>query len=244
MTECKPGPQALRILCLHGAGQSAKILEQRMAPIVRKLRKLATFVFVDAPYSSSSAPEEATTDGRECTCTCGGDNDDGESKDRKTEPVTPSPVPLLKRQWWSKKLIDLATSLWQYDTGKESIAFIEQCIADKGPFHACLGFSQGASALQVIPEATLNRSFTHLVFIGGYPLPTAIQGLTVNHNFRGKTLQVMGTSDTVVTHAKCLELSNLYPVATATVYSHNKGHVIPVNGEFAAVLRAFLSSSK
>jgi predicted esterase len=194
----------LKILCLHGAGQSAKILEQRMAPIIRKLKNIATFIFIDSPF-----------------CETKGEN----------EP---------KRQWWNKTFIT-ETNMWRYDTGKESLAYIEKYIEDHGPFNACIGFSQGTSALQVIPSEVLNKSFTHLILIGGYPLP-AIEDLTVSHDFIGKTLNVLGETDTIVSYAKSLELSKLYPSASSSLYSHKKGHCIPVNAEFAATLRTFLNN--
>lgn len=193
----------LKILCIHGANQSAEIMEQRMKPILRKMKNDASFIFIESPFPVNDAT----------------DNN--------------------KKQWWYKTQ-DKETKMWKYDTGKEGVEFIEKFIQTQGPFNACIAFSQGVSALQVVSSELLNNNFTHMVLVGGYTLSN-VSDLKIQHEYNGKILFVAGTADEIVPQSKTVELSEKYTKASyIDLFVHPKRHEIPINAEFVNHLKSFL----
>ena len=205
-----------KILFIHGAAQSAEIAKIRLEPLIKKLRFVAQFVFMDAPYLFAN-------------------NNVEEKKTTEINPKIDRINALQKRQWWTS--INHSDKVWTYDTGKESIQYATKFIQENGPFTCLMGFSQGGSVCQFLPSDIIN-AFSHLVFVGSYPVENVV-GLT-RYQTHPKTLHVGGSKDIIVPIAVSQELGKVYE-STSDFFMHDKAHCVPTSKEFADALILFLS---
>ena len=144
-----------------------------------------------------------------------------------------------RRQWWSGTAVDPVSGDWCYGHGARSLGYVIDYIERQStavPFTGALGFSQGGSVLQLLPERVLTR-FSYLIFIGSWCLPR-VRGLPASYT-HSRTLHVAGSADNVVEEALSRNLCRMYP--GGRLFVHDKVHCVPTNCVFAATIREFIS---
>eukprot|EP00658_Telonema_sp_P-2_P047349 TRINITY_DN3601_c0_g1_i2.p1 TRINITY_DN3601_c0_g1~~TRINITY_DN3601_c0_g1_i2.p1 ORF type:complete len:196 (-),score=53.60 TRINITY_DN3601_c0_g1_i2:51-638(-) len=126
------GVQNMRVLCLHGYAQSGAALRSKSGALRSETKKLgAEYVFLDAPHLLSAQHLQArrVATGRVST----------ENEPRSLEGDPP-------RSWYMVE----EDGRYQEDSIAASMAAVERCCLESGPFDGVLGFSQGASMAALV----------------------------------------------------------------------------------------------
>ncbi|KAJ3037361.1 hypothetical protein HK097_003530 [Rhizophlyctis rosea] len=201
-------PQKLRILCLHGYTQNAKIFRGRTAVIAKDLKDIAEFVYVSAPHK---LPDK---------------EDITEAEKLKRDPNDEGP------RAWYKTEQDQQVYIG-YD---ESLAYLQRFYSENGPFDALLGFSQGAtlSALLTSTLPTLSLPLPRFLLLsGGYlPSPTPTHSvLTPTNKLTIPSLHVIGREDKWVLPERSEALLECFEERGREVHYHEGGHFLPTGAE-------------
>lgn len=212
-------PRKLRILALHGYTSNAYILQRRLGAIRKACRDVAEFVVVNGPIrvepitaavESLDAPERVS------------------AADDMTIPLEEQP-----RAWW--RASDEGSYL-QFD---ETIDFVNQQVAEQGPFDGVFGFSQGACFAALIASAFEDPSryprfklpsgqgpLRFCIAVSGFRArDERLQGLFPVQGIQTPILHVLGRADQIVDEERAQTLVQAAP--NSRVEHHDSGHVIP-----------------
>ncbi|CAK8572538.1 unnamed protein product [Lathyrus sativus] len=239
----------LRILCLHGFRQNASSFKGRTASLTKKLKKIAEFVFIDAPHevpfiyqspvpllhvnlASSSLPASPPPPLENCKKKFAwfvAPNFDGSSGvDWK---VADGPFDPLQYQQ-------------QTDGYDISISHLENVFSKEGPFDGILGFSQGAAMTAVISaqqeKLKGKMDFKFVVLCSGFALnlkemecnPIKCPSLHIFGNEHGQDRQIANQASK--------ELASLYDSSCSVIVEHGCGHIIPTRSPYIDEIKAFL----
>ncbi|CAE8622563.1 unnamed protein product [Polarella glacialis] len=206
---------SLRLLCLHGYGQSAEVFRARSGALRRALKGLVgEFVCIDAPHRCTHfLPDE-------------------------------SEASVVQRLGWWDWTEEPGCQRRRFGWEKSEeilLAFID---ADQQGFDGVLGFSQGAVAGAMLC-ATQPKRFRFAVLVaGGLPTdPGMSEILAAACKLNAPmppAMHVYGQLDQLVEPARVLDLAALWG-GSATPYGHPGGHMIPSSKEFRDAVVAFIS---
>lgn len=209
-----------RILVLHGYYDNAQNRQHQMRSLTRALKEIE-FVFIDAPYPFVDYGF--------------------------LNPADP-PSNEQRYQWFTYKPNWPVTS-YNYDTIKESMAYVADYISREGPFDGLLGFSQGAIVcatmmLNVPQWPALPTCVQYVILVGCPP----INDQTVKPLFEAAdkqsllpSLHVSGMSDTLITPEMSQIVFNYFDPSSAEFYLHKGGHYCPNDSDFRRKLREFIA---
>jgi ribosome-binding ATPase YchF (GTP1/OBG family) len=236
-------PPPLRVLVLHGRGQSAALFHGRLAPLRRRCGALADFVFLDAPHALPPAAA-------------------GDANAPASAAAAASASSSALREWWphlsgagdgdfacdSDAAHASAAAGWP-----EARAAIAAAWAERGPFDALLGFSQGAAAAYLCArdaaehdDAKTSTPFPGLrcaVFVSGYaPRTAAPSGAQPHALLRLPSLHVFSAAgDASVAPAASRLLASRF--ASPARHEHAAGHCLPQRAPDLEALHAFLAQA-
>lgn len=206
----------MRILCLHGYGQSASFFRQRIGSLRKALGKQYSFVCPDGPHEATAA------------FLSGKDEERG-----------------APRSWWRWEDADRASTSYSYSGVDDSLELLARCIEAEGPFDGILGFSQGATMAALMCLHPPLR-FRFAILISGFvprdphyanlfessPPPPLL-----------RTLHVHGRADDRVPPAASERLARCFEASAQTAYAHPGGHAVPSDANFRALLKEFCAAS-
>lgn len=235
-------PRKLRILCLHGFRQNASSFRGRTASLVKKLKSMAEFVYIDAPHELPFTYQPC-----------------GESSQHQNVPPPASEKCKRKFAWlvapdargtnetdW--KIADTRFSTVQYqeqtDGFDESLAYLKTVFSEKGPFDAILGFSQGA-AMTALVSAQRERlegviDFRFVMLCSGFAPPLAE---FVPGSINCPSLHIFGSEmgkDRQIAKQASRELTSMFDDGCSVVIEHDSGHIIPTRSPYIDEIRGFL----
>ena len=134
---------------------------------------------------------------------------------------------------------------------------LHQILAEEGPFHGVLGYSEGACIAATLLVSNQRRcekygienTLSHAIFFSGAP-PLDPQGsgiLLANRDgpaIMARTIHVLSASDPFLD--ACIALYNVCVEQNAKIFDHGKGHLVPreprVVEELAAFVRGFFDN--
>ncbi|KAL1341394.1 hypothetical protein HN51_027865 [Arachis hypogaea] len=238
----------LRILCLHGFRQNASSFKGRTSSLAKRLKKIAEFVFVDAPHELSFIYQ--TTLAKDATC--------------ESSPMLSSPPPPLenckkKFAWLVAPNSDGSTDVnWKiaegpfdplqyqqqtegYDT---SLSHLKNVFSQQGSFDGILGFSQGAAMAALISaqqeQLKGEMDFKFVIICSGF-------ALNVKEMERGiikcPSLHIFGNEhgkDRQIANQASKELASLYDDGCSVIIEHDCGHIIPTRSPYIDEIKGFL----
>ncbi|RYQ89895.1 hypothetical protein Ahy_B09g096283 isoform D [Arachis hypogaea] len=238
----------LRILCLHGFRQNASSFKGRTSSLAKRLKKIAEFVFVDAPHELSFIYQ--TTLAKDATC--------------ESSPMLSSPPPPLenckkKFAWLVAPNSDGSTDVnWKvaegpfdplqyqqqtegYDT---SLSHLKNVFSQQGSFDGILGFSQGAAMAALISaqqeQLKGEMDFKFVIICSGF-------SLNVKEMERGiikcPSLHIFGNEhgkDRQIANQASKELTSLYDDGCSVIIEHDCGHIIPTRSPYIDEIKGFL----
>ncbi|MQL88227.1 hypothetical protein Taro_020790, partial [Colocasia esculenta] len=253
------GPsKKLRILCLHGFRQNSSGFKGRTGSLAKKLKKIADFIFVDAPHElpfiyhpqsieQSSAPvDPSTMEVAACS-------------DR--QPPPPCQSCKKKFAWlvsptssWGQgtdwKVADQPFDPLQYQQQtegfQESYMLLKQVFSQMGPFDGILGFSQGAAMAGLVCDEQWRvgslPDFRFAILCSGFSLLPEER----NHSpIKCPSLHIYGSSrgrDRQIACQASIELASKFDEGCSMVIEHDMGHIIPTQPPYIDQIRAFLSN--
>ncbi|CAL0320931.1 unnamed protein product [Lupinus luteus] len=239
----------LRILCLHGFRQNASSFKGRTASLTKKLKKIAEFVFIDAPHELpfiyqtptpvpqsscvlSSSPPSPPPPSENCrkkfAWFVAPNFDGGCGVDWK---VTDSPFDPLQYQH-------------QTDGYAISISHLETVFSQQGPFDGILGFSQGAAMTALISaqqeKLKGKMDFKFVILCSGFALNVKemecgfikCPSLHIFGNEHGKDRQIDNQASK--------ELASRYDGGCSVIVEHDCGHIIPTRSPYIDEIKDFL----
>jgi len=237
-------------LCLHGFRQNASSFKGRTASLAKKLKKIAEFVFIDAPHelpfiyqspmfepnvncASSSLPSCPPPPLENC-------------KKKFAWFVTPNFDGSSGVDW---KVADGPFDPLQYQqqtAGYDiSLSHLKNVFSQEGPFDGILGFSQGAAMAALISalqeELKGEMDFKFVVLCSGFALrmkamecgPIKCPSLHIFGNEHGKDRQIANQTSK--------ELASLYDSDCSAIVEHDSGHIIPTRSPYIDEIKDFLS---
>ncbi|MED6128349.1 Rhodanese-like domain-containing protein 6 [Stylosanthes scabra] len=238
----------LRILCLHGFRQNASSFKGRTSSLAKKLKKIAEFVFVDAPHELSFIYQ--TTSAEDVAC--------------ESSPLPPSPPPpsenCRKKYAWvvapnfdgsndiSWKVAEGPFDPLQYqqqtDGYDTSLSHLKNVFSQQGPFDGILGFSQGAAMAALISaqqeQLKGEMDFKFVIICSGF-------ALNVKEMERGvikcPSLHIFGNEhgkDRQIANQASKELASLYNEGCSVIIEHDCGHIIPTRSPYIDEIKGFL----
>ncbi|CAI8603559.1 unnamed protein product [Vicia faba] len=239
----------LRILCLHGFRQNASSFKGRTASLTKKLKKIAEFVFIDAPHEvpfiyQSPVPVPHVN---------------GASSSLAASPPPPFENCKKKFAWFVSPNFDGSSGVdWkvadgpfdplqyqqQTDGYDISISHLENVFSKEGPFDGILGFSQGAAMTAVISaqqeKLKGKMDFKFVVLCSGFALnlkemecnPINCPSLHIFGNEHGQDRQIANQASK--------ELASLYDSSCSVIVEHDRGHIIPTRSPYIDEIKAFL----
>ncbi len=194
-----------KVLCLHGFGQSAGVLKQRMASFRGKLAKTKfEFVYLNAPHelpAREDAKDKQDADGAFAWYYYSNENKGDVQWD---EMFNKHSIQDLKGLDSSVLLINDAL-----ENEHKDAAYI-------------LGFSQGGAMLAVMTELGFIPEHIKLIFVSAF-----FPGLDkeLSDQFPHASQHVYGETDTIIPPAQSKALSTHFP--TAVTVCHPDGHIFP-----------------
>ncbi|KAK7401102.1 hypothetical protein VNO78_12416 [Psophocarpus tetragonolobus] len=241
-------PRKLRILCLHGFRQNATSFKGRTASLAKKLKRMAEFVFVDAPHE---LPFIYQTTMSEHNVNCA----------LSLPPSPPPPLESCKKKfaWFvapnfdgssgvNWKLADGPFDPLQYQQQTDgydiSLSHLKNVFSQEGPFDGILGFSQGAAMAALISAQQQKlkgeMDFKFVVLCSGFALrmkemecgPIKCPSLHIFGNEHGKDRQIANQVSK--------ELTSLYDSDCSAVVEHDCGHIIPTRSPYIDEIKDFL----
>ena len=227
-------PEKLRILCLHGFGQSAAEFRKKTGALRKKVKGVAEFTFINAPHLIPEC-EHSRANGL-------GD----------------------RFGWWrfdKNAPKDEHGHGLRYVGWERSIDFLKAFVIREGPFDGVLGFSQGAAMCGVLSSSNCAPfdSFKFAICFSGFvPRDERLQGL-MQRGAAPPGFHCLGDGDEIIEKSRSLELLQLMHGSGASTAStsesyggeenqgkiissvvHDGGHFIPstpiVRGKFKEFL--------
>jgi pimeloyl-ACP methyl ester carboxylesterase len=239
----------LRILCLHGFRQNASSFKGRTASLAKKLKKIAEFVFIDAPHEVPfiyQTPVQVP-------------HVNGALPSLPASPPPPLENCKKKFAWFVAPDFDGSSGAewkvangpfdplqYQQQTGGYdiSISHLENVFSQEGPFDGILGFSQGAAMTAVISaqqeKLKGKMDFKFVVLCSGFALhlkemecsPIKCPSLHIFGNEHGQDRQIANQTSK--------ELASLYDSDCSVIVEHDCGHIIPTRSPYIDEIKAFL----
>ncbi|KAG4909942.1 hypothetical protein JHK87_056058 [Glycine soja] len=238
----------LRILCLHGFRQNASSFKGRTASLAKKLKKMAEFVFINAPHELPFIYQIPVS---ELNVNC-------------ASSLPPSPPPPLenckkKFAWFLAPNFDGSSGVdWkvadgpfdalqyqqQTDGYDISVSHLKNVFSQQGPFDGILGFSQGAAMAALISaqqeKLKGEMDFKFVVLCSGFALrmkemecgPIKCPSLHIFGNEHGKDRQIANQASK--------ELVSLYDSDCSAIVEHDCGHIIPTRSPYIDGIKDFL----
>jgi predicted esterase len=211
-----------RLLALHGWSQNEQDMKQTTKSLQKKLKEIAEIVFVRAPHAlDQTLPIEGKlrNDARTWFYYHGRED--------------PNNI---------KGFLD--PELKQYEGWEESVHAVMTAngTIEPGDFDGIMGFSQGAVftnlLLAYVQQQEISSRCKFAILISGFPASTepAVSGLPIQL----PSLHLMGEADDVVPVALQEALSLRFEGECRETFRHNKGHIIPQNGEAKEVMKKFI----
>ena len=134
---------------------------------------------------------------------------------------------------------------------------LHRILAEEGPFHGVLGYSEGACIAATLlvsnqrrcEEYGMENTLSHAIFFSGTPPldPKGCGPLLADrdgHVIKARTIHVLSASDPFLD--ACIALYNVCVEEKAKIFDHGKGHLVPreprVVKELAAFVRGFFGS--
>lgn len=201
----------MKILVLHGFGQSSALVQQRGKNIFKLLAKNNTLFFPQGPHAVQLEKDSISSPGQ-----CWFYYDE----------ANPSYfAPYLEQDEANWRGLE------------QSLQYLKYYETEHGPFDIILGFSQGG---QMATIATLELENIKAViimssFIRPKPLNYQLQKIPIHI----KSMHIMGKEDNFISNDKSRELANLY--YEPQVLIHHKGHTIAQHAEIKTRIREFLA---
>lgn len=239
----------LRILCLHGFRQNASSFKGRTASLAKKLKKIAEFVFIDAPHElpfiyqtpmfiphgscvPSSSPRSPPPPLENCkkkfAWFVAPNFDGGSGIDWK---VADGPFGPLQYQH-------------QTDGYDISLSHLKAAFTQEGPFDGILGFSQGAAMAALISaqqeKLKGNLDFKFVILCSGFALHTKEMECGL---IKCPSLHVFGNEhgkDRQIANQASKELASLYDGSCSVIIEHDCGHIIPTRSPYIDEIKDFL----
>ncbi|GAA6004179.1 hypothetical protein JCM10207_002468 [Rhodosporidiobolus poonsookiae] len=219
-----------RVLCLHGFGQNASILEAKLAQARRVCKDEIEFVFVNGPIVLTS-PTLSSTANRFVDSTMDG----------------------RFRAYWPNALDDTIPLASEFSA---LVTYLASVLRTQGPFDGILGFSMGAATAALL-AALVERPWLHPAFSAAFSSTEALHSpfrsivlcsgyLPLDPTFESwfdrpldtAALHVIGKQDVVAPNDR--SLLNVPRFKESTVLWHDGGHHIPRKATFALALRNFI----
>lgn len=202
-----------KVLCLHGFGQSAAVLKQRMASFRGKLAKTKyEFVYLNAPHELPARKDKDKDDAKKDTA----DTDEEGAfawyyySDENKGDVEWDKV-FNKHSIKDLKGLDASVSLINdaLQNAHKDAAYI-------------IGFSQGGAMLSVMTELGFIPEHIKLIFVSAF-----FPGLDteLSQTFPHKSQHVYSEADTIIPAEQSKNLANHFPDKVETL--HVAGHVFP-----------------
>jgi pimeloyl-ACP methyl ester carboxylesterase len=160
--------------------------------------------------------------------------------------------------WWNAVELEapaerdgpLAARVKRYEGWEPTRAWLVSCFAQRGPFDAVLGFSQGAalSALLVglrspsgVPTPEKPFVFQRAILVGGFKSNDPVHAplYESRDSFALPSLHLIGRADRVVPPEASLALAACF--AAPVIVEHDGGHVVASTAEVRAALATFLA---
>ncbi|KAJ2776905.1 Ovarian cancer-associated protein 2 [Coemansia javaensis] len=245
-----PSPTAppLRVLCLHGYMQNAKVFRQRTGALRKGLRKQLELVYVTAPHTAAdfgTMPAAGTlaTQQAQLQGVAAGDEDPH------------------RAAWWNHTADTMA------DDVVASARFLRDVVREQGPFEGVLGFSQGATMAAIMLALIRNRGSPKLqrdrpelaaiaedlaaataatplrlgIFAGGFcpTLPLVDSLVVLGAPIAVPSLHLLGRKDAVVPMYRSRQLATTY-FAKPDIEMHEGGHVFPWAASMTSLYTEFI----
>ncbi|KAK7278029.1 hypothetical protein RJT34_23050 [Clitoria ternatea] len=232
----------LRILCLHGFRQNASSFKGRTASLAKKLKKMAEFVFVDAPHE---LPFIYQTLIPVVNVNCAPSSLPGASPPPPLENCKKKFAWFLAPDW---KVAEGPFDPLQYQqqtAGYDiSVSHLKKVFSEEGPFDGILGFSQG-SAMAALISAQQEKlkgemDIKFVVLCSGFALhveemecgPIRCPSLHIFGNEHGNDRQIANQTSK--------ELASLYDSHSSVIIEHDCGHIIPTRFPYIDEIKDFL----
>ncbi|KAK7269442.1 hypothetical protein RIF29_22168 [Crotalaria pallida] len=239
----------LRILCLHGFRQNASSFKGRTASLSKKLKKIAEFVFIDAPHELPFVYQTPTfmSHGR-----C-------ESSSLPPSPPPPSGNCRKKFAWFVPPNFDLGSGVdwkvadgpfdplqYQHQTSGYDISLsrLKTVFSEEGPFDGILGFSQGAAMAALISSQQEKLKgevdFKFVILCSGFAL--RVKEMECN-SIKCPSLHIFGNEhgkDRQIDNQVSKELASLYDGSCSVIVEHDRGHIIPTCSPYIDEIKDFL----
>ncbi|RZF43537.1 hypothetical protein LSTR_LSTR013061 [Laodelphax striatellus] len=192
----------LRVLCIHGYRQNKTVFREKLGQFRKNLKNKAEFHFIDAPHEVKSVTDENQSSS--------------------------------ERSWWftsedntyqSKIKTDFCIGI------EESIALVQETVANEGPFDGILGFSQGAAFTAIIcallTKKALNFELKFVIIVAGFKSLYDDHAELYHQKINIPSLHVIGESDEVISQERSRELIPIF--TDAKILLHSGGHYVPAN---------------
>ena len=226
----------LKILCLHGFRQTAKSFRGRTAAVRKRMKKVAEFVYIDAPFEVRDFNEFQPAENADSS---------------------------FKRSWllaqenagnFEASLDKLLVSNQSEAGGSASddstgwdvtFQYLKHKLEELGPFDGILGFSQGAAILgllcSALGEEELNSQIKFVVLASGFKSKSHPAVFDLSKPFVNiPSLHIIGGSDKQVAVESSEELADVFDPGTRSVLRHDQGHIIPCSKSYAEDYIRFL----
>lgn len=214
---CGSGPLAtaalpLKVLCLHGYGQSGDLFRTRTGAVRRGLKSTCSFTFLDGPHAAEASFVDPGADKLAWW------NAEGDAAARPSE---------CDRQSGFERSMALVEHAWG-EAGFDGVFAFSQ------------GAAFGALALASEPKFAARLKF--VILISGFiARDTQLQArLEKAAPIATPSLHICGATDALVPAAKSLELAAAF--INPVVLTHDGGHFVPGTAAIRKEVAAFVES--
>lgn len=192
-----------KVLCLHGFGQSAAVLKQRMASFRGKLSKSKfEFVYLNAPHELPPRKEQKDDEEGAFAWYYYSDENKGDVE-------------------WDK--VFNKHSIKDLKGLDSSVSLINDALQNNhSDASYIIGFSQGGAVLSVMTELGFIPEHIKLIFVSAF-FPGLESELSAK--FAHSSQHVYGEADVIIPAAQSKALASHFTGAVEVV--HNAGHVFP-----------------
>ncbi|KAK3925363.1 Esterase OVCA2 [Frankliniella fusca] len=207
----------LKILCLHGYGQSGGYFHKKLGGVRKLMKSVAEFDYVSSPHLT---------------------NMEADPGDIFSGP---------RHAWWftneEMKTYDSKEFESKCYGFEESVDRVDEYLQERGPFDGILGFSQGACFLSLLcclqQQGKLKGTFKFAIFASGYLSRCVAHQNLYNETLSLPTLHVFGESDTVIPEEMSKALVDF--CEEKQIILHPGGHYMPSNSHFKEAYMKFLT---
>ncbi|XP_071803823.1 esterase OVCA2-like [Asterias amurensis] len=202
----------LKILCIHGYRQNAKIFRERTGALRKIIKKYTELEFISAPNKVQPSEGEEDLDQRGWWFS----TNESTFKASQTSDVNPGL--------------------------EESLTVVAQTIKELGPFDGILAFSQGAAfaailcALQSRGDTRFPVNF--VILVAGFRSLSSCHASYYVNPISIPTLHVFGDTDGVIPKESSESLLELF--TNSQVLNHPGGHFVPASSPQKKIYLEFL----